>query len=102
MLDYRTQLLTLAKVYATATGRSESRVATIVQSKGTFFELLRSGRGCTVDTYLKVKRWFWDNWPESVSWPDGVHHPDLLPDAPERPHCNPAEATAPTPSPEGP
>lgn len=78
-MDYRDQLLLLAKEYCRATGKSESRVATIVHSQGTFFDRLRSGKGCTVDTYLKVKRWFDENWPAGAAWPVGVDVAERLP-----------------------
>ncbi len=84
-MDYRTQLLTLCREYCRATGRSEARVATIVHSQGRFFDRIRDGQGCSVDTYLKVKRWFVENWPEGVAWPvevDGADVPPRLADNP--------------------
>lgn len=71
-MDYRTQLLRLAEAYSAATGRSEARVATLAQNQGQFFKHLRAGKGCSVDTYIKVARWFRDNWPDGVEWPPGV------------------------------
>lgn len=82
MMDYRQQLLTLAKGYSAGTGRSEARVATIVHNQGAFFVRMREGKGCSVDTYLKFKRWFAENWPAGVPWPEGVDRPGVLPNAP--------------------
>jgi hypothetical protein len=90
-MDYRQQLLCLASAYRAATGRSEARVATIVHNQGTFFRRIAGGAGCSVDTYLKFKQWFSDNWPEEVPWPEGVDRPNILPDA--RHPLPPAHAT---------
>ncbi|HEY4136467.1 MAG TPA: hypothetical protein VGO34_14780 [Alphaproteobacteria bacterium] len=52
----------------------------MVHNSGVFFARLRGGKGCSVDTYLKFKRWFFDNWPADVAWPEGVDRPEVLPD----------------------
>lgn len=91
-MDYRQQLLTLARVYRDATGRSEARVATIVHSQGTFFNRIRAGKGCSVDTYLKFKAWFDDNWPADTAWPAQVDRPGHLPNASRRDDANGVEA----------
>jgi hypothetical protein len=78
-MDYRTQLLTLAAAYSGATHRSEARLATLVANDGKFFARIRDGASCSVDTYLKSKSWFADNWPEGLAWPEGVDRPGVLP-----------------------
>ncbi|PWC48169.1 hypothetical protein TSA6c_17235 [Azospirillum sp. TSA6c] len=78
-MDYRTQLLTLAECYGRSTGLSEARIATLAQNQGGFFKRIRAGKGCSVDTYLKVKGWFASHWPAALPWPDGVDQPDILP-----------------------
>lgn len=80
-MDWRTELISLAEAYSQATGRSEARVATIVANQGAFFKSLRAGGGCTVDTALKVKRWFHENWPAGLAWPVGVTLPGIISDA---------------------
>lgn len=80
-MDYRTELLTLVGEYSRLTGRSPARVATIIQNQGVFFDRIRGGASCTVDTYLKVKGWFADHWPDGAPWPDGVSRPDVPPAA---------------------
>ncbi|WP_376956492.1 hypothetical protein ABNQ39_00440 (plasmid) [Azospirillum sp. A26] len=77
--DYRTQLTLLSETMASATGRSEARLATLAVNHGAFFDRIRGGGGCSVDMYLRVKEWFAENWPENVPWPDGVDRPDILP-----------------------
>lgn len=77
--DYRTQLTLLSQTMSAATGRSEARLATLAANHGAFFDRIRSGGGCSVDMYLRVKKWFADNWPEGVPWPEHVDEPDALP-----------------------
>lgn len=79
-MEYRQQLLTLSETLCRHTGRSEARLATIIRNQGAFFTKVRNGAGCTVDIYLQVKRWFSENWPEGLAWPEGVDRPDMLPD----------------------
>lgn len=79
-MDYRTQLLTLANAYAASTGKSVSRLATIVAGSGIFFDRIEAGASCTVDTYLRAKQWFRDNWPVDLAWPDGVDRPGIMPE----------------------
>lgn len=90
-MDYRTQLITLAEGYGRKTGLSEARIATLVQNQGVFFKRIRAGKGCSVDTYLKVKRWFAAHWPPDLDWPRGVDRPGVLP-------CDDDEAAAPAPT----
>jgi hypothetical protein len=85
MMDYRSQLITLAQEFGRLTKRSEARVATMVASRGTFFVHLRNGASCTVDTYLEVKRWFAENWPADAAWPAGVDRAGALPLASDPP-----------------
>lgn len=74
-LNYRTALLTLAQRYGTATNRSLARVATLAYGRGAFFEGLRAGKGCTVDTVIDVLQWFSDHWPAGAEWPNDVPRP---------------------------
>lgn len=71
-MDYRDQLLCLARRYCEARNLSEARIATIILNRGAFFAHIRGGASCSVDTFLKVKRWFRDNWPEGQPWPAAV------------------------------
>lgn len=80
-MDYRTQLITLAETLSAATSRSVARIATLAANRGSFFDDLRAGKGCTVDTYLAVKAWFAANWPAGLDWPAGVDPVGVLPKA---------------------
>lgn len=83
MHDPRDHLLLLAEAYCAATGRSESRIATIVGGSGTFFARLRAGAGVGVTKYMRIKAWFAANWPGEVSWPAGVPRAAAVPDEAE-------------------
>lgn len=69
-------LLCLCDAYAEKLNISHWRVAFLVRGDGQFFKRLREGKGCTVTTAEKSMRWFSDNWPGDLDWPDGVPRPD--------------------------
>jgi len=71
-MDYRADLLSVARAFGQATNRSLPRVSTMVRNDGKFFDRLERGAGCTMATYEACMRWFTSNWPEGVDWPDGV------------------------------
>lgn len=75
-MDYRSRLTTLADRYARATNRSLARVSTLVRNDGKFFDRLKDGRGCTVDTYESSLQWFSDHWPAGEPWPKGIMRPE--------------------------
>ncbi|WP_395830293.1 hypothetical protein [Elstera sp.] len=94
-MDYRTQLITLAREYSRLVGLSEARISTLIVNQGGLFGRLRAGKTCTVDTFLAVKRWFADHWPDQHPWPPGVDRwglddpaPPDLSDPPD-PTCKP-------------
>jgi hypothetical protein len=78
-MDYRTQLLALAKALAEHRNVSTARVATQCANHGAFFSRLNAGATCTVDRYLQIKQWFSDHWPINLVWPLGVDRPGILP-----------------------
>ncbi|WP_242149552.1 hypothetical protein [Sphingomonas sp. BAUL-RG-20F-R05-02] len=67
--SYETALLELADAYQaevdTLGGKSLARVATIVVNRGSFFERLRDGGGCSARNLDRFADWFRDaaNWP---------------------------------------
>jgi hypothetical protein len=79
-MDYRNQIISLAETLAATRRISVARISTLCANDGKFIEKLRSGSCCSVDRYLLVKQWFFDNWPADLDWPNGVHLPDILPD----------------------
>lgn len=68
-MTYEAALLTVADAYAAQVaehgGKSLARVATIVVNRGSFFERLRDGAGCSSRSLGRLFEWFRDpaNWP---------------------------------------
>lgn len=69
MINLRDALLAIASSYENEVsahgGRSLARIATIVVNRGAFFERLRAGKTCTLETFQALICWFAlaDNWP---------------------------------------
>ncbi|MEH3046482.1 hypothetical protein [Sphingomonas adhaesiva] len=69
---YEASLLRVAEAYAlqaaTHGGKSLARVATIVVNRGSFFERLRDGGGCSARNLDRLADWFRDaaNWPDAI------------------------------------
>lgn len=75
-MDYRSQLVSLAETYSAAVGLSEARIANLAKCDSRFFERMREGKGCRVDTMIRVIRFFSENWPnDRVAWPEFVDRP---------------------------
>ena len=55
--DYRVELITLGHKAAKATGLSLKTIGAKTAKDGKFFDRIKEGGGCTVDTYLSVKGW---------------------------------------------
>lgn len=76
MINLRTSLLALADAYSGEVdahgGKSLARVSTIVLNQGGFFQRLRDGKTCTLDSFEAILRWF----SSAENWPRG-----LIPDA---------------------
>jgi hypothetical protein len=71
MLNLRDTLLAVAAAYdveaAAHGGKSLARVSTIVLNQGGFFQRLKSGKTCTLESFEALLAWFWSpsNWPSS-------------------------------------
>lgn len=66
-----TQLAALALAYSEA-GGSIAALGKTLFADHRFFKKLMTGGGCTARNAEKASRWFVDNWPETVVWPDSV------------------------------
>ena len=70
-ITYEAALLKVADAYAADAakngGRSLARIATIVVNRGSFFDRLRDGAGCSSKNLDRLFDWFRDprNWPSS-------------------------------------
>ena len=84
-LDYRSQLLTLGRVFSQRTGRSLQTISMKAHGNRQLFQHMEEGRSLTVDSYLRMKDWFAENWPVGLPWPEGVHGPGRVPDDPAFP-----------------
>jgi Meiotically up-regulated gene 113 len=69
------RLAALATAFIAATGWSNSAVWNKSIKDSRFFDRVQAGHSFGVRTYDRIVRWFADNWPPDVSWPeppDGV------------------------------
>lgn len=73
--SYEAALMEVADAYAREVaehgGKSLARVATIIVNRGSFFERLRDGGGCSARNLDRVADWFRDpaNWPNEIAAP---------------------------------
>ena len=71
--SYEAALMKVADAYAREVakhgGKSLARVATIVVNRGSFFERLRDGGGCSARNLDRLADWFRDpaNWPNGIT-----------------------------------
>lgn len=72
-------LIQLASAYAAFADRSLMTVAKRVGVHNKTFVLLKQGRGCHFDTFTHAMRWFDENWPVDLEWPQGVSRPSVEP-----------------------
>jgi hypothetical protein len=74
----RDRLLLTARTFADARGLSLARVGTLVANDGKFFTRLAAGRDCTTGMFDKTLRWFAEQWPAELPWPEGVERPSIV------------------------
>lgn len=62
------RLTRLAEMWSAATGRSQSRLATIVVNDGKLFQRVAAGTTITLSTFERFLRFFRDpaNWPDAA------------------------------------
>lgn len=82
-MSLRQDLLLLIETLAKARHVSVSRISTIVFNHGTMHSRLAAGADITVGRAEEAIRWFSDNWPEGVEWPESVTRPDPKAASPE-------------------
>ena len=76
------QLVITANAYCEATGRSSSRVSSMVFGDGKragdgtkLAAIMSGGADITTRRFEAAMRWFSENWPEGADWPEGVARP---------------------------
>lgn len=71
--------LRLFNLYCAASGRSPSRVSTLVWNHGARYRQIAAGADMRTRTFERCLRWFSDHWPVDLAWP-----PDIARPLPER------------------
>lgn len=74
-MNFRQHLLGLIDAFAAAKGLSGSRVTTLAMNSGSVYRFLREGKDITVGRLESAVRWFSDNWPADLPWPEGIARP---------------------------
>lgn len=69
-------LLSLAETFADHEGITHWAVSMRVFGKGNFFNNLKEGRDCYQASLERAHRWFGENWPEDLAWPEDIMRPD--------------------------
>jgi hypothetical protein len=72
-------LITLCDRLAAHQGVMHWAISMRVFGKGDFFANLKSGkrRGCHTETAERTFKWFSDNWPADLEWPQDIPRPPL-------------------------
>lgn len=70
------QLITVAQAYCDHRRLSLARVSTIVFNEGKKLSAIADGRAdLATGRFEKAMRWFSNNWPDGLKWPDAVLRP---------------------------
>jgi hypothetical protein len=72
------QIIIVADRYAAAVGIGRKRLSTIVFNRGAKIDDIADGGDLATGTYERAMRWFSENWPASVEWPEGIDRPDTV------------------------
>ena len=72
---HRTDLLTLADLYARHQRRALATVSNRIVGHARLFSRLKANQGTTIRTYERALAWFDQNWPADLEWPAGVSRP---------------------------
>jgi hypothetical protein len=71
--ELRENLLKCASAYADEREISLSTLGRLAAGDWRFFDNLnKDDKTFTARKYDEVVRWFSDNWPDDLSWPDGI------------------------------
>lgn len=69
------KILTTAEAMRVATGLDEKRLSGRVFNDRAKLFALRNGADLTTGRFESAMKWFSDNWPENVPWPENVERP---------------------------
>lgn len=65
----------LANTLAKFEGVTHWAISQRIFGKGNFFEGIKNGSNTYHSTLERAHRWFGDNWPEDLAWPDAIERP---------------------------
>jgi len=68
-------LLALTDAYTGHTGVSVNKVSKSLFNDGAGIRRLRDGGDLLTANYIRAVRWFHDNWPDGLAWPDDIDRP---------------------------
>ncbi|MBI4921885.1 MAG: hypothetical protein HY834_09060 [Devosia nanyangense] len=80
-MSLTSDLMAVAETYCSKTGRSPSRIATIIFNDGKKFDLIAGGADLGTRPFERAMAWFAANWPAGVAWPVGIERPLTRPSA---------------------
>lgn len=69
------ELLKLVELYTAFERCPESRVIRATSRDARFFQRMREGGSCTLETYAYVLQWFSNNWRAGQPWPAEIARP---------------------------
>lgn len=74
-LSLTQKLMVVADAYCEATGRSRSRISTIIFGGGDRLDGVARGNDLNTRSFEKAMAWFSQNWPAQREWPAGIERP---------------------------
>ena len=78
-MNLKQQLLAITDAYCAATGRSASRVSTLIFNDGKRIAAIKDGGDLATGRFEHGMSWFSGNWPKDADWPEGIARPEPLP-----------------------
>lgn len=69
-------LIELAETLAAHEGVTHWAISQRIFGRGDVFSRLMDGRNCFHSTIERAARWFGENWPEDLAWPEDIMRPD--------------------------
>lgn len=70
------EMALLAQTYSSGTGVTLTALGDRIIRNRHLFPRLLDNKGCTLETAERVSRWFLENWPSEVPWPENVRRLD--------------------------
>lgn len=68
-------ILALAAIFADSEGVKHWSISMKIFGKGDVFHRLENGANCYPSTIQRAERWFAENWPDDLAWPEEIERP---------------------------